>query len=215
MAAGTASNYDKQQLAEDFAHFKERNPWCLVEKQTMTSLAGSLAGKEVLDVACGHGFYARAWQSGGAKRVVGVDISTDMISLAREKEAAAPLGIMYAIGDAMHLGELGIGDFDVATAGWLLNYLKDESELTACLRSVARVLRPQGRFVGVTTSPVVRSTPESYFKVAGQRWVTPDDLGDSCLVGVQLDTWGAPSALAPRRPVMRTPRCARVRATGK
>ena len=49
-------------------------------------MLGSVAGLGVLDLACGEGFYTRQIARDGATRVVGVDISPEMIALAEELE---------------------------------------------------------------------------------------------------------------------------------
>src|SRR5262249_53067422 len=54
---------------------------------------GDVRDRHVLDLACGEGFYTRLIRRAGAARVVGVDLSAEMIGLAREQETKAPLGI--------------------------------------------------------------------------------------------------------------------------
>jgi cyclopropane fatty-acyl-phospholipid synthase-like methyltransferase len=49
---------------------------------------GDLSGKSVLDVGCGSGPYIVEALRRGASRVVGVDLSENMLALAREKVAA-------------------------------------------------------------------------------------------------------------------------------
>ena len=49
-------------------------------------LIGDVAGKSVVDLACGEGFYTRRIRQAGAKRVLGVDLSEGMIELARKQE---------------------------------------------------------------------------------------------------------------------------------
>jgi SAM-dependent methyltransferase len=142
---------DYDTIAEDYRRAKQQ-PWrSLVESYTLMGLVGDLAGKAVVDLACGEGHYTRRLRRHGASRVVGVDLSEGMIALARTDEAAHPLGIEYLVDDAkgLHLPE----GFDVAVAAYLLNYARDRGELGAMCRSVARCLRPGGRFVTVNTNP--------------------------------------------------------------
>src|SRR5438034_5050338 len=61
-------------------------------------LLGPVAGRDVLDVACGHGRIARELARRGA-RVVGVDISAALIGKAERAERAEPLGIRYRRAD--------------------------------------------------------------------------------------------------------------------
>ncbi|MGK7903298.1 MAG: class I SAM-dependent methyltransferase [Hormoscilla sp.] len=75
-----------------------------IEAYTYFNLLGDIAGKSILDLACGEGFYTRKLKLRGAARVVGVDISEKMLSLARLSETRQPLGIEYILCDARELG---------------------------------------------------------------------------------------------------------------
>lgn len=125
-------------------------PSALPEKATVLAACGDVTGIEVLDLACGTGFYTRLLRGRGA-RVQGADVSSAMIDAARRREAETPLGISYAVHDAVDLPQLG--DFDLVTGVWLLNYATDARSMTSMLRSVRRNLAPGGRFVGVTQNP--------------------------------------------------------------
>lgn len=59
----------------------------------------------------------RRW---GAARVLGVDLSEDMIRVARSHEEEEPLGVEYTMGDITALGDLGT--FDCAVAIYLLSH---------------------------------------------------------------------------------------------
>src|SRR5262245_66583482 len=71
------------------------------ESYTFFRMVGALDGQRVLDLACGFGFYTRLFKQRGAAQVVGVDISPEMIRLARKQEQAEPLGITLSVGDAV------------------------------------------------------------------------------------------------------------------
>lgn len=109
------------------------------------ALLGDLRGLTVLDLACGEGFYTRLIRRAGADRVVGVDLSANMIARAREQEDADPLGITYICGPAESLGS--IGPFDVVSAAFLLNNAPDRAILDAMARAIAMNLKPGGRAV--------------------------------------------------------------------
>jgi SAM-dependent methyltransferase len=106
---------------------------------------GDLRGRSVLDLACGEGFYTRLIKQAGADRVVGVDLSENMIAMAHEQETADPLGITYVAGPAESLGP--IGPFDVVSAAFLLNNAPDRPTLDAMARAVVMNLAPGGRMV--------------------------------------------------------------------
>ena len=108
------------------------------------ALLGDLHGRSVLDLACGEGFYTRLIKGAGADRVVGVDLSENMIAWAREQESARPLGITYVCGPAESLGS--IGPFDVVSGAFLLN-CADRTTLDAMAGAIVANLRPGGRMV--------------------------------------------------------------------
>src|SRR5918992_4377641 len=97
------------------------------ERYTFFRLVGILNGKRVLDLACGLGFYTRLLKQHGAAQVLGIDISPEMIRLARQQEQAEPLGITYQVGDAVTLPQLG--PFDLVTAVYLFNYATSKEQL--------------------------------------------------------------------------------------
>ena len=74
-----------------------------------------------------------------------------MIGLAEAEEGRRPLGIEYRVGDIRTLEVPE--EFDLAVAAYLLNYAQTAEELTRMCRSVARALRPGGRFVTVNSNP--------------------------------------------------------------
>ncbi len=109
----------------------------------LLDLLGDVRGMRVLDLACGHGRIARELARRGA-RVAGVDISEVLLDRARATEAEEPLGIAYVNVDATSGRTLAGETFD----GVACNHgLADIDDLDGAVATVARVLRPDGRFV--------------------------------------------------------------------
>lgn len=69
-------------IGEAFKNF-EGTPMHRIAYQSVLRLLGNIAGKSVLDLGCGYGFFTRKLQHLGAARLVGVDISEKMLGLAR------------------------------------------------------------------------------------------------------------------------------------
>ena len=153
------TNYDP--IAEQYKRSKQ-TPWRTdVECFTLLEVIGPVDGLAVLDVACGEGFYTRLLRHRGAARTIGVDLSEGMVTLARKQEAASPLGIGYVVGDGRDLKF--DREFDLVVAAYLLNYARTRDELGAMCASVARCLKPGGRFVTVNSSAACDfSTAPSY-----------------------------------------------------
>ncbi len=142
---------DYDQIAGQYKRAKLQ-PWRThIERYTLLRLAGDLAGKSVIDLACGEGYYSREFRRLGAARVVGVDLSHGMIALAEAEEAREPLGVEYRVGDVLALDVPG--QFDLAFAAYLLNYAHSAEELTRMCRAVAHALKPGGRFVTANNHP--------------------------------------------------------------
>jgi SAM-dependent methyltransferase len=141
-----------------------RQPWRgHIEAFTFFGMLGDLAGKAVVDLACGEGHYTRMLPSLGAAKVMGVDRSEGMIALARAQELEHALGIDYLVQDCRAV-RLPL-DFDVATAAYLLNYAQSRAELAEMAGSIANCLKPGGRFVTMNSNPDLEfERGETYLK---------------------------------------------------
>lgn len=64
---------------------KEGNANDLFEIPALLSLMPDLRGKRVLDLGCGFGEHCKLFAERGAQRVVGIDISSKMLTVARQK----------------------------------------------------------------------------------------------------------------------------------
>jgi SAM-dependent methyltransferase len=98
----------------------------------------------VLDIACGTGTLAIALASRGHV-VRGIDLSPEMVSIARRKAAGLP-NVSFGIGDMRRL-VLG-GTFDLVLCTFdSVNYIRATDELLCVLRGVSRCLAREGKFV--------------------------------------------------------------------
>jgi len=145
-----ATQYDA--IAERYRDSKDSLLRRHIERPTFLALAGEVRGLRVLDLACGDGHYTRELARRGAS-VVGVDISPEMIRLARENEITSPLNIDYHCADAASLPALG--QFDLVTAAYLLHYAPDRQTLARMCANVLACLRSDGRFVSINENPSV------------------------------------------------------------
>lgn len=128
------------------------------ERHTVGRLLAEVRGRSVLDVACGTGFYARECVRLGAGRVVGVDVSTEMISVARELAERDRHGIEYQVHDALRLPSLG--KFDVSLAIWLFNYASNEHDVRTMFERVTENLTDDGLIIGITMDSSYRDGPD-------------------------------------------------------
>lgn len=144
---------DYDPIAEQYRRSKYQ-PWrTYIETFTLMSLIGDPAGKAVVDLACGEGFFSRLISQKGAAKVLGVDLSEGMIELARAQETGQEREIEYRVGDVRRLA-LEV-EHDLAIAAYLLNYARDRDELGAMCDGIAHCLRLGGRFVTVNSSLIL------------------------------------------------------------
>jgi len=109
----------------------------------LLDLVGPVAGRRVLDLACGHGTIAREMARRGAS-VVGLDLSTCLLAEALERETAEPLGIGYIQADAASSDTLASETFEAVVCSFGLS---DIDEVHSVIGNVARLLAPSGLFV--------------------------------------------------------------------
>jgi SAM-dependent methyltransferase len=138
-------------FAKEYQESKQLPFRTYAEQPLLFELIGEVRGKSVLDLGCGEGIYARKMKALGATTVVGVDLSSEMVALAKKAEEATPLGIEYHVADASAVGRLG--GFDLVVGSYILNYARDRTHLEAFCRTIRSNLKPGGRFVGMNDNP--------------------------------------------------------------
>jgi len=118
---------------EGFYNAHYGRPACL-------DLLGDVAGRTVLDVACGPGLYSEHLVARGA-RVIGLDQSARMVDLCRQR---IPAGEFRVHDLADPIGWLPDDSVDLVLFALALEYVDDR---TSALREFHRVLRPGGALV--------------------------------------------------------------------
>ena len=121
----------------------------LMYDPAFVSVLGNIEGKSVMDVACGEGYYTRLMKNLGAVELVGIDISSKMIDLAKSNPENE--GIHFYIGDAINL--VKIGEFYIVTGTLLLHYSKTKDELFKMCTNLYNNLKEGGKFVALNNNP--------------------------------------------------------------
>ena len=123
----------------------------IVQREELRGSLRASAGETILDLGSGPGFLAceLAQEVGATGRIVGVDISSDMNSIASTRIAAAGLGDRVDIfeGDASALA-FADAVFHAAVSTQVIEYLAEPDD---ALQQLARVLRPGGRLAIIDT----------------------------------------------------------------
>jgi len=116
----------------------------------------NLAGKRILDLACGNGLLARKLVDLGAM-VVGLDFSAELIRLA---EGYSPKNdnLYYSVADLTDQGELKPfmdGSFDIAICNMALF---DISDIEVLVQALPKMIKPGGFFIFSLTHPAFNNS---------------------------------------------------------
>ena len=147
------SSQSKKQMYDDivldYAATKTNSFKLKHEEPKFWSLMGDVKDLNILDFGCGSGYSTRQLKEKGAKDVVGVDISGEMIKQARHDEMENPLGISYHVGDAVNY--ISDRQYDIFTATYLFCYAETRERLEAMCQTMFKNIRPGGRLISVST----------------------------------------------------------------
>jgi SAM-dependent methyltransferase len=113
-------------------------------------LQGYAAGVRALDFGCGTGRSTRFLQGLGY-RTVGLDIASEMVALARGRDAAGDYRVIED-GDFSGLPQRG---FDVVLSAFTLDNVPTESRKVALLKGLRGLLAPAGVLVNLVSTPEI------------------------------------------------------------
>lgn len=121
-----------------------------------------MRGRSVLDLGCGYGWHCKYAASQGARAVLGIDASRQMLEVAKARNAD-PV-IQYQV---CSMEEYGYPpeEFDLVVSNLALHYIADLDEV---YQKVYRTLKPGGVFLFNIEHPVFTAG-------VGQSWVTDGD----------------------------------------
>jgi SAM-dependent methyltransferase len=127
-------------------------------------------GEHILDLACGTGAVSLEIAGAGVSpgSLTGVDISPDMLAVARSKAEAVGLTSEWLVADAAHL-PFPDASFDLAFCQQALQFFPDRP---AALGELRRILKPGGRVAfcvqrELSLNPLLQSQAATLEKYAG------------------------------------------------
>jgi SAM-dependent methyltransferase len=158
--------YDDPEFFAGYKHLRDTRSGLneVLEQPALRALLPELGGLAVLELGCGMGAFARyCAEQGGARRVVGVEVSERMLEVARQQNAHERVVYVQAPMETVSLPE---ASFDLAVSSLALHYIGDYA---AVVRRVHSWLKPGGLFVFSVEHPLVTAQAKM------QGWVKDDE----------------------------------------
>ncbi len=148
-------------MAEAYAAAIEENPRSIYyERPAMLGLLPDVSGRSILDAGCGPGV-VMGWLVGKGADVVGVDVSANMLRLARQR--LGETAVLHEADLEQPMPFLADSSFDVVLSSGTLGYVRD---WLALFREFHRVLRSPGCVVfsvGHPCSDYTLNDTDDYF----------------------------------------------------
>lgn len=110
---------------------------------------GSVKNKVVLDAGCGSGYLSSKLAKLGATRVIGLDLSEEMINLAN-KNYGHENNLEFAVEDLEKLESIPEKSIDLIVSNYVL---MDTPDLVAVVKAFKRVLKKDGKIVFAILHP--------------------------------------------------------------
>ncbi|MEJ8571032.1 class I SAM-dependent methyltransferase [Microbaculum marinum] len=152
------------------------------EWPALRDLLPPLAGRSVVDLGCGFGWFVRWARLQGAAYVLGVDLSENMLSRARQ--ATDDPAVDYRRADLETL-ELPAASFDLAYSSLAFHYIPDLARLA---RTIRGSLRPGGVLVFSIEHPIFMApTSPDWMTGPGGRRIWP--LATYSAEGARRTNW--------------------------
>jgi ubiquinone/menaquinone biosynthesis C-methylase UbiE len=141
--------YDVPGFFESYQRMRDRQNGlnAVLEQPAILALLPEVKGMSVLDLGCGSGDLCRRIKALGAKRVVGVDISSKMLELAHKD---VPAGISFQH-SAMEDLKFSPETFDLIVSSLAFHYVKDLKDL---LYNIYRWLKSGGILLFSNEHPI-------------------------------------------------------------
>lgn len=130
------------------------------EWPVLRSLLPDVAGRRVVDLGCGFGWFSRWAAQQGAAAVLGIDVSTKMLERARSDTAAAV--VEYRCEDLDQF-ELAPRSADLVFSSLTLHYVRDLERLMSV---VAASIAPGGSMVFSVEHPIYSAPTRQSFETS-------------------------------------------------
>lgn len=134
----------------------------LLEQPALKALLPELKNTKILDIGCGMGDFASYCIQQGSTHVTGIDISFNMISMARNKN---PHRSIQYINVALEDIKLAPSGFDIVNSSLAIHYMED---FEGIISKISKALCENGSFIFSMEHPIVTSRSDM------NNWISDD-----------------------------------------
>lgn len=159
----------------------------VIEIPTFRSMLPSLNYKKILDLGCGYGENCKYFIENGAKEVLGIDISENMIEIANEKNSCDK--IEYKVMSMEEISSIS-NKYDMIVSSLAIHYVEDFDKL--CF-DVYNLLEKDGYFIFSQENPVGTGTilgeecsKENKLTIGNKKYYLLSNYNDN---GIRIVNW--------------------------
>lgn len=142
--------YDVNEFFEKYQEMREQdiNANVLIENPIIKKMMPNLKNKKILDLGCGDGNMSEYFIKNGAKKVVGIDVSTNMIEEAKKNNKYD--NVEYYLMKMENISKI-TEKFDIVYSSLAFHYVKDYNKL---LKNIYSLLKTNGILLYSQESPL-------------------------------------------------------------
>lgn len=179
--------YDNEKFFHDYKEMRDNklNANNLIEIPTMLSMLPDVKDKTILDIGCGEGEMARLFAERGAKKVLGLDISQNMINLAKKQNKYDNVSFeLLAMENIDTLTE----KYDIVFSSLAVHYVEDFEKL---MKDISNLLNKDGTLLFSQEHPNVlapnfHKEMKKYLLIDDKRYYLISDYNN---LGQRSMTW--------------------------
>lgn len=169
MANNIQNVYDNSNFFSKYNKMREEklNANNLIEIPTMKKFLPDLKDKTILDLGCGAGGMSRYFIQKGAKRVLAVDVSKNMLKIAQKHKTKNIEYRLLAMENILEIDE----KFDIVFSSLAFHYVKDFQKL---MQDIAHLLNKNGMLIfsqenPIATAPILLQGEKKYIEKDDRR----------------------------------------------
>ena len=180
--------YDNKDFFDNYEKMRDtrNNANDLIENPIILSMMPKVKDKKILDLGCGDGRLDEVLVKSGAKQIVGVDISNNMLKLASQRNLRNCKFLLMPMEEISKIDE----KFDIVYSSLAIHYVEDFDKL---LKDVYALLKKDGIFLFSIESPLNTAlilednNIENKVNISGKNYYL---LSDYCNEGERKVEWG-------------------------